>query len=114
MRRWQSRRWPKDDAIDLGEIAERIDDPLPSSFRFTPSAPPMAPVAGPAPEQAFQLQPAAPIAEDDRPLTLFERMMGMSRRSRPPEAPVTLAPAPGPAPASDDELPGFMKRQVNR
>ena len=75
----------------------------------------MAPVAAApvAPEPAPVPQPA-PIAED-RPLTLFERMMGMSRKPRAPEPPpATLAPQPQPPQAGDDDVPGFMKRQVNR
>lgn len=101
----------QDDAMDLAEMGERVE----TSFTFTPIAPnaaPTAPAAGPAvrPEPA----PAAPVAED-RPLTLFERMMGMSRKPRAaPEAPATLAPQPEPPQTSDDDVPGFMKRQVNR
>ena len=62
-------------------------------------------------------QPPAPqpAMADDRPLTLFERMMGMSRKPRAPEpAPSTLAPQPEPPQAGDDDVPGFLKRQVNR
>ena len=89
----------EDDAMDLAEMGERIE----TSFTFTPVAPAATPP--PAPE---------PVAED-RPLTLFERMMGMSRKPRAPEAPpATLAPQPEPPQASDDDVPGFMKRQVNR
>ena len=92
----------EDDAMDLAEMGERIE----TSFTFTP----VAPVAGPAANQAPE-----PVAED-RPLTLFERMMGMSRKPHPPAAPpaTLLAPQPEPEQASDDDVPGFMKRQVNR
>ena len=92
----------EDDAMDLAEMGERVE----TSFTFTPVAgPAVNPPAPPAPE---------PVAED-RPLTLFERMMGMSRKPRAPEAPpATLAPQPEPPQASDDDVPGFMKRQVNR
>jgi cell division protein FtsZ len=96
-----------DDAMDLAEMGERVE----TSFTFTPAAP-IQPTANPVmnPEP----MPAAPAA-DERPLTLFERMMGMSRKPRPaPEAPATLAPQPEPPQASDDDVPGFMKRQVNR
>ena len=97
----------EEEAMDLADVGERIE----TSFTFTPVAP-AAPVPGPA--VAPQPEPvAAPVAED-RPLTLFERMMGMSRKPRAPEAPpATLAPQPEPPQASDD-VPGFMKRQVNR
>jgi cell division protein FtsZ len=98
----------EDDALDMGDIAERVDEPAPLRFGFTPMA---APVAGPAVEPVAA--PAAPVAED-RPLTLFERMMGMSRKPRAPEVPASLAPEPQAPAASDDELPGFLKRQVNR
>jgi cell division protein FtsZ len=100
-----------DDAMDLADVGERIE----TSFTFTPVAPPtpVAPVAGPA--ATPEPEPVAPAVAEDRPLTLFERMMGMSRKPRPaPEAPSTLAPQPVPPQASDDDVPGFMKRQVNR
>ena len=107
---------PDDDAIDLGTEAERVDADAPANFRFTPQVPaaPVAPVAGPAvtPEPVQPAPAPAPVAEE-RPLTLFERMMGVSRTRRQPEPPATLAPPPAPA-ASDDEVPGFLKRQVNR
>ncbi|MEI6486320.1 MAG: cell division protein FtsZ [Sphingomonadales bacterium] len=93
----------EDEALDLADVGERVD----TSFTFTPIAPAMA--AAPAPEP----QPE-PVAED-RPLTLFERMMGMSRKPRAPEPPpATLAPQPQPPQAGEDDVPGFMKRQVNR
>jgi len=95
----------EDDAMDLAEMGERIE----TSFTFTPVAPVAGPAANPPPPPAPE-----PVAED-RPLTLFERMMGMSRKPRAPEAPpATLAPQPEPPQASDDDVPGFMKRQVNR
>jgi cell division protein FtsZ len=95
----------EDDAMDLAEMGERVE----TSFTFTP----VAPVAGPAVNPPAPPAPE-PVAED-RPLTLFERMMGMSRKPRAPEAPpATLAPQPEPPQASDDDVPGFMKRQVNR
>jgi cell division protein FtsZ len=98
-----------DDAMDLAEMGERIE----TSFTFTPVAP-VAPLAGPAAAPEPEPVPEPPASED-RPLTLFERMMGMSRKPRAPEAPpATLAPQPEPPQASDDDVPGFMKRQVNR
>ncbi|WP_017667903.1 cell division protein FtsZ [Sandarakinorhabdus sp. AAP62] len=93
----------EDDAMDLAEMGERVE----TTFTFTPAAP----VAGPA----VTPPPAPEPVAEDRPLTLFERMMGMSRKPRAPEAPpATLAPQPEPPQASDDDVPGFMKRQVNR
>ena len=98
----------EDDAMDLAEMGERIE----TSFTFTPVTPAVSgPVAGPAANPPPAPEPVA----EDRPLTLFERMMGMSRKPRAPEAPpATLAPQPEPPQASDDDVPGFMKRQVNR
>ncbi|WP_353216811.1 cell division protein FtsZ [Sandarakinorhabdus sp.] len=123
-----------DDAIDLGN-AERADDVPPASFRFTPQVPspvqsgPAGPMGSGAPAQSAPktaTQAATPIQQpepepappvDDRPLTLFERMMGVSRR-RAPEPPASLAPAAKPAAKSgdggDDDVPGFLKRQGNR
>ncbi len=99
----------EDDALDLADVGEPV-----TSYTVPPVAP-VAPVAAApvAPEPVPAPQPA-PIAED-RPLTLFERMMGMSRKPRAPEPPpATLAPQPQPPQAGDDDVPGFMKRQVNR
>ena len=103
----------EDDAIDLGEVGERVPERPETSFTFTPIA---TPVAGPAVSSAPLFAPEpAPEPVEDRPLTLFERMMGMSRKPRAPEAPpATLAPQPEPPQAGDDDVPGFMKRQVNR
>jgi cell division protein FtsZ len=98
---------PEDETVDLATM-ERIDEPV-SSFSFTPKATPVPPVAGPAADPA----PAAPAAEE-RPLTLFERMMGMTRKPRAAEPPATLAPEPDAGNARDEDVPGFLKRQVNR
>jgi cell division protein FtsZ len=101
---------PEDDAIDLATM-ERVEEPV-SNFRFTPQATPLAPsapAAGPAADPA-----PAPAPVEDRPPTLFERMMGMSRKPRTAEPPATLAPEPDSGAARAEELPGFLKRQVNR
>ncbi len=100
-----------DDVIDLA-TADRMDDPAPASFTFTPAVPP-APVAAPVIEPPPAPPIEAPVA-DERPLTLFERMMGMSRKPRAPEPTTSLAPAPDAAKAVDDDVPGFMRRQGNR
>jgi cell division protein FtsZ len=98
----------EDDALDLADVGEPV-----TNYSFTPVAPVAAAPVAPQPEPAPAPQPA-PVAED-RPLTLFERMMGMSRKPRAPEPPpATLAPQPQPPQAGDDDVPGFMKRQVNR
>jgi cell division protein FtsZ len=102
-----------DDVIDLGD-ADRVDDAPPANFTFTPAVPlaAAASAAGPAAEPQPEPEPVA--AEPERPLTLFERMMGMSRKPRTPETPQSLAPAPTAPAASEDDVPGFMRRQVNR
>ena len=92
----------EDDAIDLAS-AERAEAAPPASFSFTPKVPV---AAAPVP-------PPEPVVEE-RPLTLFERMMGVSRTRRAPEPPATLAPPPAPQAATDDDVPGFLKRQGNR
>ena len=94
--------------IDLGAVGIRIDD----------EEPPMAvPVAtGPVvsrPEPVSIVVPivSPPPVEEERPLSLFERMMQMSRGGKPRPAPEpTLAPEPA---AADVEIPPFFKRQVN-
>ena len=114
-------REPQDDALDLSAIGERIEEPAPLNFGFTPKAsapvmpqPAMPTVAGAAAEPQLAA-PAAAAPAEDRPLTLFERMMGLSsRKARAPEAPATLAPEPQASVPTEDELPGFLKKQVNR
>ena len=78
----------------------------PSVIRFTPTATP-APAAPLPPMRA----PAA--VEEERPLSLFEKMMNLSRpaKSRAPEP--TLAPEPESQSDQDVAIPRFFKRQVN-
>ncbi len=109
-----------DDEIDLGIAAERIDDISPvESFRFTPRDVPVAaaaPVAAALPPIVVPEPIVEPPVEDDRPLTLFEKMMNMSRSPKAKPAPAaTLAPEPqvGTGSAADVEIPPFFKRQVN-
>ncbi|MEI6418694.1 MAG: cell division protein FtsZ, partial [Sphingomonadales bacterium] len=95
---------PDEDVIDLAD-AERVAPA--AGFRFTPSAsePP-----APPPEPA-------PLPEPDMQATpLFARMMGLGRSVKPkPQPPATLAPEPQAEPRSDDDdLPPFMRRQLNR
>ncbi|WP_310496679.1 cell division protein FtsZ [Sandarakinorhabdus sp.] len=104
--------------IDLALAAERVDEPLPASgFRFTPSPAPVPvaaqPIAPAAP--ASVPEPAPVMAEEERALTLFEKMMGLSRGSKPRHNVQTLAPEPQvDAPKVDDvDIPPFFKRQVN-
>jgi cell division protein FtsZ len=98
--------------IDLGLAAERVLDVSPASaFDFTPREP--TPAVAPAPIAP----PAAAVTpqpvEEERPPTLFEKMMNLSRGPKPKPAPAsTLAPPPVPG-ASEVDIPPFFKRQVN-
>ena len=99
-----------DDDIDLGAVAERLDAPaMADSFRFTPSDP--APAAA-----TVAVEPPAPVAapvEEERPPTLFEKMMNLSRGPKPKPTSTTLAPEPPVAGAPDVDIPPFFKRQAN-
>ena len=99
-----------DDEIDLGAVAERVDTPaVADSFRFTPSDPAPA-VAVAAVERPAPV--AAPV-EEERPPTLFEKMMNLSRGPKAKPASTTLAPEPPVAGAPDVDIPPFFKRQAN-
>jgi len=76
----------------------------PSVIRFTPTA---APAAPPPPMRA-----PAPV-EEERPLSLFEKMMNLSRPAKPRPPEPTLAPEPEAQPDHDVAIPRFFKRQVN-
>ena len=108
-----------EEEIDLGAFAERlVEDETPTeTYRFTPAVAPVAPVvpiatARTAAPARGASEPAAPAAEERTP-TLFEKMMGLSGRSTPKQAPpATLAPEPD-SHEPDVEIPPFFKRQVN-
>jgi cell division protein FtsZ len=101
----------EEEEIDLAEVAELIEEPSPAdTFRFTPTEAPVVPIApaaaapAPEPETAF---------EEERTPTLFEKMMNLSRGSKPkPPSASTLAPEPTPG-TPDVDIPPFFKRQVN-
>ncbi|MFZ4689312.1 MAG: cell division protein FtsZ [Polymorphobacter sp.] len=99
--------------LDLA-TAERVTDLSPAdTFRFTPTDAP-APVAAVVVPEPEPVRPA-PVAavEEERPPTLFEKMMNLSRGPKPKSAqPSTLAPEPVPG-ANEVEIPPFFKRQVN-
>ena len=92
--------------IDLEMVGVRIEDEEPAPVPVA-----AAPVVR-IPEPVSVVVPIAPSpVEDERPLSLFERMMQMSRGGKPRAAPEpTLAPEPAP---TDVEIPPFFKRQVN-
>ena len=112
-------RAPEPVAETLPEPAEMVDIDLETvGVRIEDEAPAMPIAAGPVvarPEPVSIVVPivSPPPVEEERPLSLFERMMQMSRggKARPAPEP-TLAPEPVPAP-SDVEIPPFFKRQVN-
>jgi cell division protein FtsZ len=101
----------EEEEIDLAEAAEMIEEPSPAdTFRFTPNEAPVVPIApaaaGPAPEPETAY-------EEERTPTLFEKMMNLSRGSKPKPAPApTLAPEPTPG-SPEVDIPPFFKRQVN-
>jgi cell division protein FtsZ len=100
------------DDVDLAVAAERVPDISPvDTFSFTPREPTPAPVVAPAPEPVAR--PVAAPVEEERPPTLFEKMMNLSRGPKPKPAPAsTLAPEPS-AGSPDVDIPPFFKRQVN-
>ena len=97
--------------LDLGteELLELEDElpPEPSVIRFTPNDVPATPAAPPPPMYA--------AAEEERPMSLFEKMMNLSRPAKPVRtSEPTLAPEPeAPADSGDVAIPRFFKRQVN-
>jgi len=94
--------------LSLNDIVE-ADGELPhepSVIRFTPTAAP-APAAPSPPMRA-----PAPAAEE-RPLSLFEKMMNLSRPAKPRPPEPALAPEPEAQPDAEVAIPRFFKRQVN-
>jgi cell division protein FtsZ len=99
---------PEPVEIDLAMVGIRIEDEDPAMTVPVPAAPVVS-----IPEPVAVVVPivSPPPVEEERPLSLFERMMQMSRGTKPRPAPEpTLAPEPAPA---DVEIPPFFKRQVN-
>jgi cell division protein FtsZ len=99
---------PEPEALDLS-FEDMVDEPVAPIVRFTPTAHPVA-VAEPLP-------PMHPQSEvEDKPLTLFEKMMNLSRKPVPRAAPVTTL-APDPEADSDPQpevaIPSFFKKQAS-
>jgi cell division protein FtsZ len=105
---------PEPEELDLGTVGELIDDEddLAAPVLGPPKGVEVARVSK-APEPAPVVVPIIqPVVEEERPMSLFEKMMAMSRGSKPKPAPAeTLAPEP--PPAADVDIPPFFKRQVN-
>ena len=103
------------DELDLGAVGELIDDE--DDLAAPVLGPPIAvevarTTPAPVPEPVVvSITPPPPI-EEERPLSLFEKMMAMSRGPK-PKAPVAETLAPTPPPAADVDIPPFFKRQVN-
>ncbi len=97
--------------LDLG-LDEPAEAPAPmAAFRFTPGDQPVAAVAPPAEPEPMVLEDAEPEA----PQSLFQKMLNLSRATKPARAPATLAPEPEVSTdaGADMEIPRFFKRQVN-
>ncbi len=95
------------DIVDLASV-ERVEDDEPiapiSRMNFTPKSEPTAPAMAP------RVAEPEPEPEPERPLTLFEKMMNLSRKPARPAA--TLAPEPEER-QPEVEIPPFFKRQGN-
>ncbi len=90
---------PEPELLDLS-LDDVIDEPepAPEPVAMTPVAlPPMRP------------QPEA----EDKPLTLFEKMMNLSRKPAPRPTPTTLAPEPEAAGEPEVAIPSFFKKQAS-
>jgi cell division protein FtsZ len=96
---------PEPELLDLS-LDDLIDEPEPQ-FAMTPE-----PVA--APVVAAPLPPMHPQPEiEDKPLTLFEKMMNLSRKPAPRPATTTLAPEPESDGQPEVAIPSFFKKQAS-
>ena len=95
---------PEPEPLALDNSLEEIDEP---AVELSPE--PVASIA-PAAAPPMHVQPEV----EDKPMTLFEKMMNLSRKPAPRPAPMTLAPDPEAADAAPDvAIPSFFKRQAN-
>jgi cell division protein FtsZ len=105
--------WPEPLDLSLDDVVE--EQPAEPQIRFTPAAPaPVAPVV--APVAAAPLPPMRPQPDvEEKPLTLFEKMMNLSRKPAARPAVTTLAPDPEgePDPQPEVAIPSFFKKQAN-
>ena len=105
---------PEPVELDLGAVGELIDDEedVAAAVLSPPTIVEVARTPAAPERESVVVQITPPPVEEERPLSLFEKMMAMSRGSKPKPAPTeTLAPEP--PPAADVDIPPFFKRQVN-
>ncbi len=98
---------PEPEMLDLS-LDDVIEEPVAPIVRFTPTAQPAV--------AAAPLPPMHPQPEvEDKPLTLFEKMMNLSRKPAARAPVTTLAPDPDGEPEAQPEvaIPSFFKKQAN-
>nr|WP_295660733.1 cell division protein FtsZ [Polymorphobacter sp.] len=104
---------PEPEPLDLS-LDDVVEEPAEPQIRFTPApAPVVAPVS---PVAAAPLPPMRPQPDvEEKPLTLFEKMMNLSRKPAPRPAVTTLAPDAEGEPDTQPEvaIPSFFKKQAN-
>ncbi|QXQ07065.1 cell division protein FtsZ [Sphingosinicellaceae bacterium] len=95
--------------LDLAQAELIEEEPQPLIAQFTPKASTAAPV--------IRIRPPEPEPAPEEPLSLFQKMLNLSRGTKPaaPRAPTTLAPEPErqPEAGTDVEIPPFFRRQIN-
>ncbi len=99
---------PEPEPLDLS-LDDAVDGPVAPMMHFAPAPSPA--VVAPA-----SLPPMHPQAEvEEKPLTLFEKMMNLSRKPAPRPAVTTLAPdlEADTEPQPDVAIPSFFKKQAN-
>ena len=103
------------------DAAVEVADEAPANVMPLARPEPVAPAPAPEPEPVEiasprSIKPAAAEEPEERPLTLFEKMMNLSRgpKAKPAAEPVAPAKAYDTDPNQDPlEIPRFFKRQVN-
>jgi len=96
---------PEAEPLDL-MLDDVIEEPVAPVVRLTH--------APPAPVAAAPLPPMHPQPVEEKPLTLFEKMMNLSRKPAPRPAVTTLAPDPEADDAPPEvAIPSFFKKQAN-
>jgi cell division protein FtsZ len=101
---------PEVEPLDLS-LEDIVEEPVAPMMRFTPTAPQQAAPVVAAPLLPMHPQPVA----EDKPLTLFEKMMNLSRKPAARPAVTTLAPDPEADADAPPEvaIPSFFKKQAS-